>query len=73
MDLSILYRGSSKDNIEAKNILREINVKFVEVFSEDKSHSPVFCSSESAFPYKGINEIREYASSVKFNLQEQEE
>ncbi|MDI9363475.1 MAG: hypothetical protein QM541_00890 [Flavobacterium sp.] len=73
MDLAILYRGSSKDNIEAKNILREINVKFVEVFSEDKSHLPVFCSSESAYPYKGINEIREYASSVKFSMDEHQE
>jgi hypothetical protein len=68
MDFSILYRGSSKDNIEAKNILREVNIKFVEVFSEDRSHSPVFCSSDSAFSYKGINEIREYASSVKYNM-----
>jgi hypothetical protein len=66
MDLAILYRGSSKDNQAAKNILREVNIPFAEVFSEDKNHSPVFCTNESAYCYKGLGEITEFANSLKF-------
>ena len=66
MDLAILFRGFSKESSEAKKILSENNVEFVEVFSEDRNHSPVFSSPESAYSYKGINKIREYANSIRF-------
>lgn len=66
MQESIFLRGASQDNKEAKKVLRENNVTFVEVYSEFKSHPPVLYTEDSAYAYKGLAQIREYACSVGF-------
>ncbi len=66
MSDSILFRGASQDSREAKEILRESNIQFIEIYSESENHSPVLHTSESAYAYKGITQIREYACSIKF-------
>lgn len=65
MSSTIFYRGSSRDNTEAKKILKENKIEFVEVFSNDQNHAPVLFTDENNYSYKGLNEIIEYTSSLK--------
>ena len=63
MQDTIFLRGASKDNKEAKKVLQDHNVVFVEVYAEFKSHPPILYTEESVYAYKGLTQIKEYASA----------
>jgi len=63
MQDSIFLRGASRDNREAKQILKENNISFVEVHSDFRSHPPTLYTENSAYAYKGLTQIKEYANS----------
>lgn len=60
MQETIFLRGTSLDNKEAKKILRENNVEFVEVYSELKGHQPVLYTQNSVYAYKGLAQIKAF-------------
>ena len=68
MKNSILLRSSSNDGREAKKILRECKVPFVEIYSESKNQLPVFYTENVAYPYKGLSQIKEFVNSMKFKM-----
>lgn len=69
MENFILLRGTSFDGKEAKRVLEETNLDFTEVYSESNEHSPVLYTVDSVYTYKGLSEIKEYANSVKWHVQ----
>ena len=64
MQESIFLRGTSPDNKEAKKVLIENNLEFVEVYSEFKSHPPVLFTESSIYAYKGLAQIKNYVNSI---------
>jgi hypothetical protein len=62
MELSILYRGFSQEDTQAEEVLRNGNINFVEVFSDENNHFPVFCAKGSTYTYEGLNEIIDYVN-----------
>lgn len=67
MENFILFRGTSFDGKEAKRVLKETKIDFIEVYSESNDHSPVLYTNNSAYSYKGLSEIKEYANSIKWH------
>lgn len=63
MQETILLRGASNENREAKRILKAHNVAFVEVYSDYKSHPPVLYTDSSVYAYKGLSQIKEFVAA----------
>lgn len=63
MQDSIFLRGASNDNREAKKVLKDNNINFVEVHAGFRSHPPTLYTESSAYAYKGLAQIKEYAYS----------
>lgn len=56
--------GTTPENKEAKRLLKETNVPFVEVYSNSINSNPTFFSNDGIYAYKGLNQIKEYANSI---------
>lgn len=63
MQEPVFLRGASHENREAKKILQEHNVTFIEVYSEFNSHQPVLYTEGSVYAYKGLTQIKEFVAA----------
>ena len=60
----LLYHTKSKESRLAKELLKENQREFTEVYTEDYD-SPKLLTQESIYSYKGLNQIKQYISSQK--------
>ena len=60
--------NSSPDAGKARKVLNDSGIKFTEIFSSHSHHNrPILIDDSSAFPHKGIAQIRQYCNYVTEN------
>lgn len=59
MKKPIFFSAHDKDSREAEKLLREAKIEFIIILANDV-HEPTLISRESAYSYKGLQEIKEY-------------
>jgi hypothetical protein len=61
----IFFKSLHKDGDEAEKLLNEAKVNFVTILACNDVDEPTLVVPDSAYPYEGLNEIKEYVDLIK--------
>ena len=65
---AILLRNHSQESREAEKILKENNIDYAPLFSTSEGRLPSIISPDSAYAYRGLEDIRLFVRSAKRKL-----
>jgi hypothetical protein len=61
----IFFKSHHEDGDKAEKLLKEAKIDFVTILACNDVNVPTLIVPDSAYPYEGLNEIKEYVELYK--------